>query len=80
MYPYRDYVEAGGLMAYTVDLAELLKHMAGEVHRILNGADPGDIPIYQPKRFQLILNLNTATNLNLSMPRSLLAQADEVIE
>jgi putative ABC transport system substrate-binding protein len=80
MYPYRDYVEAGGLMAYTVDLAELLKHMAGEVHRILNGANPGDIPIYQPKGFALILNLNTATNLNLSIPRSLLAQADEIIE
>jgi putative ABC transport system substrate-binding protein len=80
MCPYRDYVEAGGLMAYTVDLAELLKHLAGNVHQILNGAKPGDIPIYQPNKFQLLINLKTAKNLGVTIPRPLLARADEVIE
>src|SRR5207245_10585955 len=50
MCPYRDYVEAGGLMAYAVDLAELLRRMADDVHQILKGARPGDIPIYQPTK------------------------------
>ena len=53
MCPYRDYVEAGGLMAYAVDLAELLRRMADNVHQILKGAKPGDIPIYQPTKFEL---------------------------
>ncbi len=53
MCPYRDYVDAGGLMAYTVDLAELLRRMANDEHQILNGAKPGDIPIYQPTKFEL---------------------------
>jgi putative ABC transport system substrate-binding protein len=78
--PYRDYVEAGGLMAYTVDLAELLRHMAGEVRQILNGAKPGDIPIYQPNKFELIVNLRTAKTFGLNLPRPFLARADEVIE
>jgi putative tryptophan/tyrosine transport system substrate-binding protein len=80
MCPYRDYVEAGGLMAYTVDLAELLKHLAGNVHQILNGAKPGNIPIYQPNKFQLLINLKTAKNLGVTIPAALLARADEVIE
>jgi putative ABC transport system substrate-binding protein len=78
--PYRDYVEAGGLIAYTVDLAELLRHMAGEVHQILKGTKPGDIPVYQPTKFELIINVRTANALGLSIPRPLLARADEVIE
>src|SRR5215216_6372630 len=60
MYPYRDYVEAGGLMAYAVDLAELLRRMADDVHQILKGTKPGDIPIYQPNKFELIINQKTA--------------------
>ena len=80
MCPYRDYVEAGGLMAYTVDLAELLKRMAQDVHQILNGAKPGDIPIYQPTKFELLINLKTAKALGLSIPAELLAHAAEVIE
>jgi putative ABC transport system substrate-binding protein len=80
MCPYRDYVDAGGLMAYTVDLAELLRHMAGEVHEILNGANPGDIPIYQPKKFELLINLRAARKFDLTIPPTLLARADEVIE
>jgi putative tryptophan/tyrosine transport system substrate-binding protein len=80
MCPYRDYVDAGGLMAYTVDLAELLKRMAQDVHLILNGAKPGDIPIYQPTKFELLINLKTAKALDLTLPPALLAHADEVIE
>ncbi len=80
MCPYRDYVDAGGLMAYTVDLAELLRRMAGDVHQILNGAKPGEIPIYQPNKFELLINLKTAKAFGLTIPRSLLARADEVIE
>ena len=80
MYPYRDYVEAGGLMAYAVDLAELLIRMADDVHKILHGAKPGDIPIYQATRFQLLINLKTAKALNLTLPPALLARADEIIE
>jgi putative ABC transport system substrate-binding protein len=76
MCPYRDYVEAGGLMAYAVDLAELLRHMAGQVRQILTGAKPGDIPIYQPTRFELLINLKTAKALGLSLPPALLARAD----
>jgi putative ABC transport system substrate-binding protein len=80
MCPYRDYVDAGGLMAYTVDLAELLRHMAGEVKQILNGAKPGDIPIYQPTKFDLLINRRTAKALDLSLPSALLSRADEMIE
>jgi ABC-type uncharacterized transport system substrate-binding protein len=80
MCPYRDYVDAGGLMAYTVDLAELLRRMANDVHQILNGAKPGDIPIYQPTKFELLINLKTANAFGLTLPHSLLSRADEVIE
>ena len=80
MCPYRDYVEAGALMGYAVDLAELLKRMADDVHQILKGAKPGDIPIYQPTKFGLLINLKTAKALTLTLPTALLARADEVIE
>ena len=78
MCPYRDYVEAGGLMAYAVDLAELLRRMADQVHRILKGAQPGDLPIYQPTKFELLVNLKTATALGLSLPPALLATAEVI--
>jgi putative ABC transport system substrate-binding protein len=80
MCPYRDYVDAGGLMAYTVDLAELLKRMADDVHQILNGTKPGNIPIYQPTKFDLLINLKTAKVLGLTLPPGLLARAAETIE
>jgi putative ABC transport system substrate-binding protein len=77
---YRDYAEAGALMAYTVDLAEPLRRMAHEVDLILKGAHPGDLPIYQPTKFELLINLKTANALGLTLPASLLGHADEVIE
>ena len=80
MYPYRAYVEAGGLMAYASDNRELWRRMAADVHEILRGAKPGDIPIYQPAKFEYIVNLKTANALGLTVPPSILARADEVIE
>jgi len=80
MSPYRDFTDAGGLMAYTIDLAELLRHMAGEVKQILNGAKAGDIPIYQPTKFELLINLKTARALGLTLSPALLSHADEIIE
>src|SRR5438105_8393834 len=71
MCPYRDHVEAGGLMAYAVDLAELLRRMDDDVHQILKGAKPGDIPIYQPTKFELLINLKTAKALGLTLPPAL---------
>jgi putative ABC transport system substrate-binding protein len=80
MYGYREYVEAGGLLAYGADLGELGRRMAADVHEILNGAKPGDIPIYQGTKFHFIINLKAARALGLTIPPSLLAGADEVIE
>ena len=80
MCPYRDHVEAGALMGYAVDLAELLRRMADDVHQILKGAKPGDIPIYQPTKFELLINLKTAKTLGLTLPREVLTRADELIE
>jgi len=67
-------------MGYVVDLAELLRRMADDVHQILKGAKPGDIPIYQPTKFELLINLKTAKALALTLPPALLARADQVIE
>ena len=80
IYPYRDYVELGGLMAYAPDLGELAQRIAGDVHQILNGTKAGDIPFYQPSKFQLIINAKAAKTLGLELPPALLAGADEVIE
>jgi putative tryptophan/tyrosine transport system substrate-binding protein len=80
IYPYRDYVDTGGLMAYAPELGELAQRMANDVHQILNGTKPGDIPFYQPNKFQLIVNLKAAKALDLSLPPSLVTSADEVIE
>ena len=80
IYPFREFVEAGGLMSYGMDFSELGHHMADAVDQILRGSRPGEIPIYQPTKFELIINLKTATALGLTIPPSLLARADEVIE
>jgi putative ABC transport system substrate-binding protein len=70
----------GGLMTYAPDLGELAQRIANDVHLILKGARPGDIPFYQPSKFQLIINLKAINALELSLPQSVVAGADEVIE
>ena len=80
IYPYRDYAEAGGLMTYGPDLGELGKRMALQAQQILSGTKPGDIPVWQPVKFEMALNLKTAKALGLTIPQAVLAQADEVIE
>jgi putative ABC transport system substrate-binding protein len=80
IYPWREYMEAGGLMAYATDPVELFRRMANDVHQILDGAKPGDIPIYQPTKYEFLINLKAAKALGFTIPPLLLATADEVIE
>ena len=80
IYPFRDYVDLGGLMSYAPDIGDVTRRLANDVHLILNGAKPGDIPIYRPNKFELIVNLKVARALGLEMPTALVARADEVIE
>ena len=80
IHPYRGFVDAGGLMEYAADWADLNRHGATIVDRIFKGEKAGDIPFYQPTKFELRINLKTARALALELPPSLLARADEVIE
>jgi putative ABC transport system substrate-binding protein len=80
IYGYREYVEAGGLIAYGADFGELMRRMADDVHQILNGTKPGDIPIYEGTKFEFVVNLKAAKALGLTLPPALLAAADDVIE
>jgi putative tryptophan/tyrosine transport system substrate-binding protein len=80
MYPYRLMVDAGGLMAYDSYTPELVARTATYVDKILKGVKPGDLPVEQPTKFELVINLNTAKALGLAIPQTLLMRPDEVIE
>ena len=80
VYPFRRFVVDGGLVSYGTDLTDLFRRSATYVDRILRGTGPGELPVQQPTKFELTVNLRTAKTLGLRVPATLLGRADEVIE
>jgi putative ABC transport system substrate-binding protein len=80
MFADRDYALAGGLLAYGPDVPDIFRRSAGYVDRVLKGANPGELPIQQPTKFDFVINLRTAQVLGLTIPPSVLAQATEVLQ
>jgi putative tryptophan/tyrosine transport system substrate-binding protein len=80
IYPAREFVEAGGLIAYAVNYPDLYFRLASFIDKIFKGASPGELPVEQPAKFEVVINLKTAKALGLTIPPALLARADEVIE
>ena len=80
MHSFRELVEAGGLICYGPDVTDMFRRAAEVTDRILRGARPGDLPVEQPTKFALVVNLKTAQALGLAVPPPILARADEILE
>ena len=80
IYPHRAFMAAGGLVSYGIDNSEIFRQCARQIDKLLKGSNPGEIPFYQPIKFELLINLKAAKDIGLTVPSSMFSLADELIE